>query len=108
MTLNFLGFLGGKPLLTGIVVVSNKFFLLGIHGNYGVALHQAFLYRRIYMSELCVAVWMVCSLICFSIALQTVVQIMENLRHLRMTDRMFTLAKLCGNRSCALTNPSQG
>ena len=73
VALNFLGVLGWKPLLAGIVVVSNEFFLLGVHRNYGVALLQVFLYRSIYMSELCVAIWMVCSLFRLAIALQTVV-----------------------------------
>ena len=44
VTLDFPGFLGWKPLLTSIVVVSKEFFLLGIHRYYGVALLQAFLY----------------------------------------------------------------
>ena len=107
--LNFLRFLGGKPLLAGIVVVANEFFLFGIHRNHRIALLQAFLYRCIDVPELRIAVWMVCSFFFrLSVALQTVVQIVENLRYLGMTDRMFLPAKLCGNGSRAFTNPAQG
>src|SRR3989304_8264178 len=60
------------------------------------------------MPELRVTVRMVCSLFCLSVALQAVVQIVEYLCHLRMTDRMFLLGELCGNCPRAFTNPSQG
>src|SRR3990172_5454169 len=82
VTLNFLRLLRRKPLLTGIVVVADEFFLFGVHRNYREALPQAFLYRGIDVPELRISVRMVCSLFRLSVALQTIVQIVENLRNL--------------------------
>src|SRR3990170_1358604 len=60
------------------------------------------------MLELRIPIRMVCSLFCFSVALQAVVQIVQYLRNLRMADRMFLSAELRCYCPCAFTNPSQG
>jgi len=80
---------------------------IGVHRNHRNALLQAFLYCGIDVPELRIAIRMIRSLFRFPVALQTIVQIIEYLRHLRVTDRMFLLGELCGNCPRAFTNPSQ-
>src|SRR3990172_229417 len=59
------------------------------------------------MPELLVTIRMVCSLFRLPVALQAIVQIVEYLRHLRMTDRMFLPGELRGNCPRTFTNPLQ-
>jgi len=91
VTLNFVGLLCRKPLLTGIVVVADEFLLFCVHRNHRNALRQAFFYRGIDVPKLRIAVGVVCALLGLPIALQTIVQIVKNLSDLRMADRVFCL-----------------
>lgn len=108
MTLNVLGLFGRKPLLAGIAVVADEFFLFGVHRNHGKTLRQAFFDRCIDVLELRIAIRVVCALLGLPIALQAIVKTVKNLSDLRMADPVVVSAKLPGNRPRAFTNPSQG
>ena len=89
MTLNLYRLPGGKPLLARVVVVADEFFLLGIHGNDRTAFAQASSHGGADVPKLGVAVRMIFPFLGLPIALQTVVQVVKDLGHLRMTDRVF-------------------
>ena len=97
----------GKPLLAGIVVIADEFFLLGIDRNHRPALPQASFHGGIDVPELRIAVRMVLSLLGLAVALQTVVQIVKDLRHFGMADRMLAPGQGLGDRPRALARPSQ-
>src|SRR5205823_13842187 len=48
-----------KPLLASIMVITNEFFLLGIHRDHGIAVRQPSFPRSIDVAELRVTVWMI-------------------------------------------------
>ena len=81
--------------------------LIGVYRNHRAALAQAFLHRRVNVPKLRIAIGAICTLRGLATALQAIVQVVKNLRDLHMTDRMFLLVKLPGNRPRAFTNPSQ-
>jgi len=101
------GLLGGKPLLPGIWVVSDEFLLLGVHRDHGVAVPQPSFDGVINVAELRVAIRMVLPLFRFAIALQAVVEVMENLGDLGVADGMLVPSQRRGNRSRALADPPQ-
>src|SRR5208283_1949652 len=96
-----------KPLLAGVIVVAEEFFLLGIHRDHWAVLRQGSFHRGIDVPKLRVAVRMVPPLLRLPVALETVVQTVRKLGDLRMADRMFVPTQLYRNRPRALTNPSQ-
>src|SRR5436305_7351279 len=75
-----------KPLLASIVVITNELFLRGIARYHGTAVRQPSFHRSIDVAELRVTVWMILSLLRLAIALQAVVEVVENLRDLGMAD----------------------
>src|SRR5215469_10875105 len=77
-----------KPLLAAIVVIADQFFLFRVHGNYWPALLKVSLRGGIDVPELGIALGMILSLFGLAVALQTIAQMVKNLGHLGMTDRM--------------------
>src|SRR6266849_10315241 len=96
-----------KPLLAGVIVVADEFFLLGVHRDHRAALRQASFHRGIDVPKLRVAVRMVPPLLRLPVALETVVETVQKLSDLGMADRMFVPTQLFRNRPRALTNPAQ-
>src|SRR4029077_3500516 len=74
----------GKPLLAGVVVVADDFFLLGIYRDHGAALRQAALYGGIDVPKLRVAIRVVSPLLGLPVALQAVIEPVKNLGDLGM------------------------
>ncbi len=98
---------GRPPLLAGIGVVAEEFFLFGVHRDHGKPSGQGPFHGGGDVPELCVPVRMVGSLLGFAIALEAVAQGMKNLGDLRMAGRVFLPAKLPGNRPRAFARPAQ-
>ena len=69
---------------------------------------QTFLDRSIDVAKLGIAIRVIRTLLGLAIALQAVVQVVQDLRDRHVTDRMVLLAQLLRNRPRALTDPSQG
>src|SRR5450631_2046845 len=107
VTLNLQGLLGRQPLLAGIVVIAQECLLLGVDRNHGDALPQTPFHRGIDVPELRIAVGVIRTLLGLAIALQAVVQVVQNLRHFHVADRMILLAQFSGNGARALTYPAQ-
>ena len=108
MPADFDGVFGRKPLLAGIIVVADEFFLLGVHRNDRPSCRQGSFNAGVDMAELGIPVGVAAAFLCLAIALQAVVLLVEQLGHLHMADRMLLPAQLQGNGPRALTNPAQG
>jgi len=107
VTLNLLGLFGRKPLLAGVVEVSDEFFFLGVHRDHRKAKRQPSFHFTVDMSKLRIAIRVVFAFLGLAIALKTVVEIVKNLGHLRMADRVILSAQLIRNRPRTLADPSQ-
>jgi len=89
-------FLGGKPLLAVIFIVSEQLRFLGVHRYNRLLCRQGPLHLRVDVKELRMAVGMIRSLLCLSVALQAVALIVQELRYFHMTYRMFLYSQLSG------------
>src|SRR5213593_1760371 len=107
VTANLNGVFCRKPLLASVVVIADEFFLLGIYRNHRTSLGQACFHCGIDVPKLRVAVRMASPLLGLPIALQTIVEIVKNLSHLCMADRVFLPDEFFGNCSRAFANPPQ-
>ena len=107
MTLNLYRLPGGTPLLACVIVVAEEFFLLGIHGNDRTAFPQALSRGGADVPKLGVTVRMIFPFLGLPIALETVVQGVKDLGHLRMTDRVFVPGQFFRDGPRALANPTQ-
>ncbi len=107
VTVHLDGLLGGQPLPAAVVVVSQQFLLLGVHGNDGRRLGQGPLDLRVDVAELRVAVGMVLALLGFAVALQAVALLAQQLRDLHVTDRVLLPGQLRGQSPRAFANPAQ-
>src|SRR5208283_1430447 len=97
-----------KPLLACVGVIADEFFLFGIHRDHGTALLQEVFHGSIDMAELRVAVGMVLPFLRLPIALQTVVELVEDLGDRGVADGMPAPRQGLGNCPRALRNPPQG
>ena len=107
MTLNLYRLPGGKPLLARVVVVADEFFLFGIHGNDRAAFPQASSHGGTDVPKLGVAIRMIFPFLGLPIALQAVVEVVKDLGHLRMTDRVFVASQFFSDGPRALANLTQ-
>ena len=105
--LNGLGCVRRTPLLSRIVVVADQFLLLGIHRDDRQPLPQVLLDAGIDMAKLRIAIRMLRTLFGLAITLQAVVEIVQNLRHLGVADRMTLVRQLCGNGPRTQADPAQ-
>ena len=99
--------LRGPPLPAAVVVVSQQFLLLGVHGDDGRPLGQSPLDLRVDMAELRVAVGMVLAFFRLAVALQAVALLLQQLRDFHVTDRVLLPGQLRGQGPRALANPTQ-
>jgi hypothetical protein len=67
--------------LDGIVVITDQLFLLGIDRDHRPAARQIALRGFVDVTELRIAIWMIPALLGLAVTLQTVVQIVQELRH---------------------------
>jgi hypothetical protein len=81
--------------------------LIGIDGDHLPAASQIALHRDVDVTELRVAIGMVRALLGFAIALQAVVQIVQDLGYFGVADRMLAPGQGLRNRPCALACPAQ-
>ena len=96
MPVNLDRFLGGKPLLAVIFIVSEQLFFLGIHRYNRLLCRQGPLNLRVDVTELRIAAGMIRSFLRLSVALQTVALIVQKLRHFHMTYWVFLSSQLRG------------
>ncbi len=97
----------GPPLLAGVRVVADEFLLLGIHRDHRAALGQAAFHAGRDVAKLRVAVRVVASLLGLPVALEAVVEPVQQLRDLRVADRMVLPTQCVRDRPRALTDPAQ-
>src|ERR1039458_557352 len=97
-----------KPLSTAIIIVSEQFFLLGVHRYHRRPRRQSPLHLCADVTELRVAVRMVSTFFRLAIAELVVCLRAHKLRHLLMADRMLLPCQLSGQIPCALAYPTQG
>ena len=107
MAVHLQGLFRGQPLLAGIVVVSQQFLLLRVHGDDGRALGQSPLDLCVDMAELRVTVGMILPLFRLAVALQAVALLLENLCDLYVTERVLLAGQLRGQGARALADPAQ-
>src|ERR1700730_5480749 len=88
MDIDLLGFSGRLPFLPGIGVVSDEFLLFGIDRDDRPALPQKGLPLALDLAKLGVTIGMLLPFFGLGIALQTVVQGMQQLGDFHVTDRM--------------------
>jgi len=69
VSLNQAGRLGGSPFLTAILVVSENFLLLRVHGYDRLFQGKSPLHRCVDVSELCIAVFVICAFFGFAVTL---------------------------------------
>ena len=98
----------GTPLLAGVGEVAEEFLLLRIDGDHRPSVREATLHSRVDVPKLRVAVRMVPPRLRLPVALETVVEPVQELGHLRMADRMVSSTEFVRDRPRTLTNPPQG
>src|SRR5205823_12908026 len=76
----------GKPLLAGVFVIADQFFLLGIDRDYRMAPRQTLFHGVADVTELCVTVGVILALLRLPIALQAIVEVVKDLGDLHMAD----------------------
>src|SRR5579864_1127422 len=96
------------PLLARIAVVADELLLLRVCRNHGEALRQVPFHGPIDVPKLRVAIRMVLALFGLPIALEAVVQVVQQLRHFRVTDRIVLPPQRGRNHPRALAGPPQG
>jgi len=101
------GVLRGTPLLPGIREIPDQFLPLGIDRDDRELLGQAPFHRVIDVVELGIAVRMIAAFFGLAIALQAVLEVVEQVRHLHVADGMMPLLQRPRNRTRALARPSQ-
>ena len=97
----------GTPLLPRVGIVAEEFLLLRVHRNHRTAVRQTPLHCRVDVAELRVTVRMVSPLLSLPIALQAIVEVVKDLGHFRMADRVFHSGEFFRNRPRALANPPE-
>src|SRR5271157_3043971 len=108
MTLDPLGFALCVPFAPVVLVVSHEFFLLRVHRNHRVAGTHFTRHPAVDMLELRVTVQMLVALLHFTVALETVLQLMQRGPYPPVAGRV--TRALQGLRQCsnALASPAQG
>jgi len=107
VTLDVQRLLGRQPLLALVFVVTEDLLLLRVDRDDRQALAQILLDLGADVPELGIPVRMIRARLGLAIALQAVVLIVQQLRHLHVTDRMVTRAQASGNHPRALADPAQ-
>jgi len=108
VSVDFDRMLCGKPLFAGIVIVSEQFFLLGVHRYIRHSCRQGALHLCVDVTELRVAVGMIRTFLSLAVALQAEAPAAQKLSSLLMTDRMLLPSQMSGQIPGALAYPSQG
>src|SRR2546426_6238745 len=99
---------GGPPLLADVGVIPDQFFLLGINRDHWMLVPQASFHGGGDVAELRVAVRMVVvALLGLTVALEAVVEVVQQLGDLHVADRMILPGQFFRNGSRALTGPAQ-
>jgi len=101
------GLLRRPPFLAGVRIVADQFLLLGVDRQDREAGRQGLLDAGVEMPKLGIPIGMVCALLGLARALQTVVLVMQELRHLHVTDRMPLAPQLRRQGPRALADPAQ-
>ena len=107
VALNVLRLLGGQPLLTLVFVVADELLLLGVNRDDRQSLAQVLLDLGADVSKLRIPIAVICALLSLAVALQAVVLLVQQLRHLHVTDRMAPRTEAEGNHPRALADPAQ-
>lgn len=96
----------GKPWLAGVRLVTDAFLLLGVDRDHRTPVGQAALHAGIDVATLRVAVRGGTSLLGLPVALEAVVEPVQQLRHLHVADRMMASRHGVRQASRALARPS--
>lgn len=95
------------PLAAMVLIITNYFLLLSVHGNDGVSRPQRAFDRSVDMPELRVPIPMIPSFFGLPVALQTIARIARELSDLGMADPMAPGRQLRRQRPRALASPAQ-